>query len=70
MGTVAAQTLLNTSEPISRLREKMHSYLGIPLQPTFHPAYLLRNYTPRTRGQVWEDMKKIMGFLGLAAEDW
>jgi len=69
LGTVAAQTLLNTSEPISRLREEVHSYLGVPLQPTFHPAYLLRNYTPRTRGQVWEDMQKVMGLLGITADN-
>jgi len=34
--------------------------------PTFHPAYLLRNYTPEHRRNVWDDMKKVLEFLGRA----
>jgi DNA polymerase len=33
--------------------------------PTFHPAYLLRQYTPENRKAVWEDLQKVMEFLGL-----
>lgn len=65
LGTVAAQTLLQTTEAISRLRGRFHDYRGIPLMPTYHPAYLLRNYTPKTRREIWEDMKKIMDLLDL-----
>jgi hypothetical protein len=36
----------------------------VPAMPTFHPAYLLRNYTVETRMQVWEDLKKVLGVLG------
>jgi len=57
LGTFAAQTLLKTDEKISLLRGKFHRYQGIPLMPTYHPAFLLRN--PNHKRDVWEDMKKI-----------
>jgi DNA polymerase len=57
LGAFAAQTLLKTEEKISSLRGKFHAYQGIPLMPTYHPAYLLRN--PNRKREVWEDMKKI-----------
>jgi DNA polymerase len=58
LGSVAAQTLLNTDAPISRLRGRFHDYKGIKLLPTYHPAYLLRN--PEKKRAVWEDMKMLM----------
>jgi uracil-DNA glycosylase family 4 len=58
LGTVAAQTLLNTAEPISKLRGRFHNCRGIKLLPTYHPAYLLRN--PDKKREVWEDMKLLM----------
>lgn len=58
LGSVAAQTLLCTDIPISRLRGRFHDYKGIKLLPTYHPAYLLRN-TDKKR-DVWEDMKMLM----------
>jgi len=61
LGKFAAQTLLKTDTPISRLRGKFYEYHGTKLIPTFHPAYLLRN--PREKRVVWEDMKKIKWFL-------
>lgn len=64
LGKFAAQTLLGTEEPISRLRGRYFDYAGTKLLPTFHPAYLLRN--PADKKLVWEDMKKIMKDLGLA----
>ncbi|NWF55391.1 MAG: uracil-DNA glycosylase [Syntrophaceae bacterium] len=57
LGTFAAQTLLETGEKISLLRGRFHQYQGIPIMPTYHPAYLLRN--PHFKRDVWEDMKKI-----------
>lgn len=62
LGTFAAQTLLETKEPISKLRGKFHDYHGIPLMPTFHPAFLLRN--PAMKREVWEDMQMVMKVLG------
>lgn len=58
LGSFAAQALLKTDEKISALRGRFHVYGGIPLMPTYHPAFLLRN--PNRKRDVWEDMKKIM----------
>ena len=63
LGTFAAQTLLKTKEPISKLRGRFHEYNGIPLMPTFHPAFLLRN--PAMKREVWDDMQKVMGRLNI-----
>jgi DNA polymerase len=57
MGTFAAQRLLQTDRPISKLRGRFHAYEGIPLLPTYHPAFLLRN--PAKKRDVWEDMQKL-----------
>jgi len=62
LGTFAAQTLLETKEPISKLKGRFHDYNGIRVLPTYHPAYLLRN--PGKKRDVWEDMKKLMKALG------
>ena len=61
LGTHAAQTLLNTTTPVSRLRGRFQVFNGIRVMPTYHPAYLLRN--PERKRDVWEDMKKIMALL-------
>ena len=58
LGGHATQTLLQTKEPISRQRGRFHDYHGIPLLPTFHPAFLLRN--PSEKKTVWEDMKLLL----------
>ena len=58
MGKFAAQTLLETGTAISALRGRFHSYHGIKLMPTYHPAYLLRN--PGAKKQVWQDVQIIM----------
>ncbi|MBI3768448.1 MAG: uracil-DNA glycosylase [Deltaproteobacteria bacterium] len=63
LGTFAAQTLLKTRTPITRLRGAWTDYHGIPLMPTFHPAYLLRN--PAEKRVVWEDIQQVMRALGL-----
>jgi DNA polymerase len=57
LGKYAAQTLLRTNTPISRLRGHFVEFRGIQLMPTFHPSYLLRN--PSAKREVWEDMKKV-----------
>lgn len=61
LGTFAAQTLLKSDVAISLLRGNFHRYHDIPLMPTYHPAYLLRN--PSQKRQVWEDVQKIMKLL-------
>jgi len=61
LGTFASQTLLETREPISRLRGRFHDYHGTPLMPTFHPAFLLRS--PEKKREVWEDLQKVMKLM-------
>jgi DNA polymerase len=58
LGKFAVQTLLQSKAPITKLRGQWHSYHGIKLMPTFHPAYLLRN--PADKKLVWEDIKKVI----------
>lgn len=58
MGNVAVKTLLKTKEGITSLRGKWQTCQGIPLMPTFHPAYLLR--APGDKKLVWEDIKKVL----------
>lgn len=55
LGTFAAQTLLQTKEPIGRLRGQIHRFHGVPLVVTYHPAALLRN--PNWKRPTWEDVK-------------
>ena len=65
LGTFAAQALLQTKTPISRLRGHVHEFRdGIKVIPTFHPSFLLRNQQNRAMYRdVWEDMKKARGIL-------
>ncbi len=63
LGNVPTHTLLKTKDGITKLRGKWRSFEGIPLMPTFHPAYLLRN--PKDKGLVWEDIQKVMTKLGM-----
>jgi len=71
LGAHAARTLLNTNKSIGQLRGQFQQYyagLGRPpikLMPTYHTAYLLRNYSEENRRRVWEDMKKVLAELGL-----
>ncbi len=57
LGAPAAKTLLGTRLGITQIRGTWGSFRGIPVMPTFHPAYLLRAYTPENRRKVWEDLK-------------
>jgi len=58
LGTFAAQTLLKIKTPISRLRGVWHTYHGIKVMPTLHPAYLLRN--PNDKRLVWQDIQAVL----------
>ena len=70
LGGPATKLLLETEEGITRLRGIWASYragdLEIPVMPTFHPAYLLRNYTAEVRKQVWSDLTAVLERLGRA----
>ncbi len=58
LGAFAARTLLQRDAGIGRMRGKWHAYHGVPLMPTFHPAYLLRN--PDAKRPAWSDLKMVM----------
>jgi DNA polymerase len=61
LGTFAAQALLETDEPIGRLRGHWREARGVRVMPTFHPAFLLRS--PERKKDVWEDMKVVRDYL-------
>ena len=61
LGKFAAQSLLRTTEPITRIRGREFKYRDAILMPTYHPAYLLRN--PSAKRDVWEDMKRVRAIL-------
>jgi DNA polymerase len=62
LGAFAARTLLQTQDPISRLRGRVYEYRGAKLIPTFHPSFLLRS--PGYKREAWEDLKKALAILG------
>ncbi len=72
LGGPASKRILDTNIGITRLRGQWQEYidedlthsLQIPVMPTFHPAYLLRNYTRQTREQMWSDMQLVLEELG------
>jgi DNA polymerase len=60
LGKPAASQLLGRDVSITRIRGIWHEYRGIPLMPTFHPAFVLRQYTPENRRAVWSDLKAAL----------
>ncbi len=63
LGGTAAKWLLQTHDGITKLRGRFYPYRGVLLMPTFHPAYVLRNYTPDTRRKVYDDILKVKAEL-------
>jgi DNA polymerase len=73
LGNPATQALLQTRVGITRLRGQWQKLPmigqgieGTPVMPTFHPAYVLRQYTEDVRSKVWSDLQQVMASLGLA----
>jgi len=62
LGAFAARTLLQTQDPISRLRGRVFDFRGAKLIPTFHPSFLLRS--PGYKREAWDDLKKALALLG------
>jgi uracil-DNA glycosylase family 4 len=60
LGAVAVEGLLGMRGTMRELRGRWHSYNGIPLMITYHPAYLLRNQSPSEKRKVWEDMLRVL----------
>ena len=69
LGATAIEGLLGQVGGVNRVRGKWHTYRGIPLMPTFHPAYLLRNQALTEKRKVWEDMLQVMHHLGMPISD-
>jgi uracil-DNA glycosylase len=65
LGATAVEGLLGKTVGITRLRGNWQTYRGIPLMPTYHPAYLLRNQALAEKRRVWEDMLQVMEKLGM-----
>lgn len=70
LGLPASRTVLDSTDAMGKLRGKWASFRDprgrtVPVMPTYHPAYLLRNYTPEERRKVWSDLKMVMERLGL-----
>jgi len=71
LGATAMDGLLgpDPKRRITRVRGQWVEFNGIPLLPTFHPSYLLRNQTLATKRLVWEDMLAVMERLGMPVSD-
>jgi DNA polymerase len=69
LGGTAVEGLLGKPVFITKLRGQFQIFRGIPLMPTFHPAYLLRNESRGEKRKVWEDMLQVMEKLGLPISD-
>jgi DNA polymerase len=69
LGAVAVEGLLGMRGTMRELRGRWHSYSGIPLMITYHPAYLLRNQAPSEKRKVWEDMLQVLERLGQPISD-
>ncbi len=65
LGATAIEGLLGKTAGIMRLRGQWHTYREIPLMPTYHPAYLLRNQAVSEKRKVWEDLLQVMEKLNL-----
>jgi DNA polymerase len=62
LGATAVQSLLDVQIGITKMRGHWYTFRDIPIMPTFHPAYLLRN--PSAKKEVWEDIKAVLEKLG------
>jgi DNA polymerase len=66
LGRIAAHTLLDTRESISKIRGRFYDHKGIRVMPTYHPSFLLRQEPDRrSKAEAWSDLKKVMELLGL-----
>ncbi|GAB5496503.1 MAG: hypothetical protein Phyf2KO_15830 [Phycisphaerales bacterium] len=69
LGLPAAKCLLQTNEAMGKIRNRFHEIeiepgITVPVMPTYHPAYLLRSYTPENRKKVWDDLQMVLEKLG------
>src|SRR5439155_5452007 len=64
LGATAVEGLLGKTGGITKLRGHWHEFRGVPVMPTYHPAYLLRNEALSNKRKVWEDMLQVLEKLG------
>ncbi|MEM1010681.1 MAG: uracil-DNA glycosylase [Planctomycetota bacterium] len=64
LGLPATKHILGVQQSMGKLRGRWHTFRGIDVMPTYHPAYLLRSYTPANRRAVWEDLQQVVERLG------
>ena len=69
LGATAVEGLLGRTVAITRLRGQWQEFRGIPVMPTYHPAYLLRNEALGEKRKVWEDMVPVLARLGRPITD-
>jgi uracil-DNA glycosylase len=69
LGATAIEGLLGKTMGITRLRGTWHTYRDIPLMPTYHPAFLLRNQAISEKRRVWEDLLQVMEKLGISISE-
>jgi len=69
LGATAVEGLLGKTIGITKLRGHFQEFHGIPIMPTYHPAYLLRNQSLAIKREVWEDMLLVMEKLGMPVSD-
>jgi uracil-DNA glycosylase len=65
LGATAVEGLLGLTTGITKLRGHFQTFQGIPVMPTYHPAYLLRNQAMAVKREVWEDMLQVMEKTGM-----
>src|SRR4029077_8616193 len=65
LGAVAMRGLFGKTEPMGQMRGRWHTFVSIPVMPTYHPSYLLRNQAISEKRRVWEDMLQVLERLGL-----
>jgi DNA polymerase len=69
LGKTALAGLTGTDEPLAARRGRWSTFENIPLLPTYHPSYLLRNGSNAEKRKVWEDMMLVMEKLGLPVSE-
>ena len=70
LGRIATKSLLGTTKALGKLRGNFHDRRGIPVMPTYHPSFLLRNEGDRRwKADAWADLKMVMAELGIQVPD-
>jgi len=69
LGATAVEGLFGQPAPITKIRGIFRTIRGIPVMPTYHPSYLLRNQALSVKREVWEDMLKVMELLQMPVSE-